>query len=959
MDPNRWKQIDELVDAALEVPENERDAFVAEKAAGDHDLRLAVSKLLGAQSKTNAFLQNSAMKIVAKALADDEPEVKPGTFLDKTVGTYKIERLLGAGGMGEVYLAFDQKMKRKVALKILPREYGTNDERVRRFEMEARAISSINHPNIVTIYDVGNVDGVNYIATEYVEGKTLRDLSGGKFKMRNVMANSIQLCDALSAAHQAGIIHRDIKPENIMIRRDGYAKILDFGVAKLTEPGGQVNREFANTTKGMIIGTPAYMSPSQVTGDQVDHRTDIWSCGVVLYEFITGKNPFKGANRQATFHAILTSDPELSSTLNPDIPEELDHILAKILEKDPDLGYQTASDLRADLKRVKRELDSSSSGSFSGQSSRFYRKAAGRQRWIKTAAAFAALLLASAAVWAIFFRKPTSNAPEWSSAANSQLTVGQGTEFFPSLSPDGKSFVYAADTGGQFDIYYQRVGGKNPQNLTPDSSAEDTEPAFSPDGELIAFRSEREPKGIYVMGASGENLRRVADFGFHPSWSPDGKELVVSTFGLSAPSVRVGRDNSLWIVTLDTGAKRHLVKEEASFPTWSPNGKRIAYWVYGRGVGRRDVVTIASDGTGEPIVVTRDFAVSNWNPVWSPDGQFLYFVSDKSGNLNFWRVAIDQTTGAVLSEPEPIVAPSRYSRHLNFSRDGRRMIYVQTDNKTNIKGVEFDPKNEKPVGEPFWITSGEREMVRAELSPDGSHFVMRMTRRTQDDIVVVGRDGSNWTDITNDVAFDRYPRWSPDGKQIAFASDRNKSYEIWVCNADGTNLRQVTFQYEDEGGSSFPTWSPDGKSLIYTNKSSSYIIDLTRTWEEQQAPRRLFPTIDNFTVWDWSPDGKKLVGNLAGSTAIGVYAFETGQIERIVENMGSLPSWLPDSRRFIYEMGNKIMIADVETKKTKVIISGHNENMRAPFVSRDGRLVYFSVHDSESNIWLLDAGPVK
>src|SRR5690606_16704387 len=223
---------------------------------------------------------------------------------------------LGAGGMGEVYLAFDEKLKRNVALKVLPAEYGSNDERVKRFQVEARVISRLNHPGIVTIYDVGSFEGINYIATELVEGKTLRDLIGGKFKLRNIVANSIQICDALSAAHSEGIVHRDMKPENVMIRKDGYAKILDFGLAKLSEIGLDTMGSIAKTRQGLIIGTPAYMSPAQISDDVIDHRTDLWSCGVVLYEFLTGVNPFRGAGRKETFQAIMSSTPPPPSSIN-------------------------------------------------------------------------------------------------------------------------------------------------------------------------------------------------------------------------------------------------------------------------------------------------------------------------------------------------------------------------------------------------------------------------------------------------------------------------------------------------------------------------------------------------------------------------------------------------------------------------------------------------------------------
>jgi Tol biopolymer transport system component len=287
------------------------------------------------------------------------------------------------------------------------------------------------------------------------------------------------------------------------------------------------------------------------------------------------------------------------------------------------------------------------------------------------------------------------------------------------------------------------------------------------------------------------------------------------------------------------------------------------------------------------------------------------------------------------------------------------MIYVQTAIQSNIQGVEFDSQNERTVGDWFWITRGDRIIVRAELSPDGKQFVMRQTRRTQDDIVVVNRDGSNWRDITNDAPFDRYPRWSPDGKQIAFASDRNVGMEIWVCDADGSNLRQVSFEYKPKLGSSFPTWSPDGKQLIYTNDSQSWLIDLTKNREQQISQRVLPPEIeDRFITWDWSPDGKKIVGVFPHEQyTIGFYSLETKRLERLANETtdgDKIPSWLPDSRRFVFALGDKIYIVDTETKKIKEIFSHQPEYIRTPFVSRDGRLLYYTALSSQSNIWLLD-----
>jgi serine/threonine protein kinase len=956
MNAERWKQIDELFDAALEIPNERREDFLSEKCNGDDDLKREVLSLLDAQKATDGFMEHSAMNVMAKELAQNRTEVF--SLVGKEFGTYKIEKPIGAGGMGEVYLAHDDKLNRKVALKILPAEFVADTERIKRFEREARMVSALNHPYIVTIYDVGTSDGVEYIATEFVEGETVRELINRGVDLKKTLSVISQTCEALAAAHKVGIIHRDIKPENIMIRPDGFVKVLDFGLAKLNPQADSIHVSLTNyTQKGLIIGTPAYMSPEQVSDDKVDHRTDLWSVGVVLYEMLTGKNPFKGESRQATFQKILAEEPPLVSELNPKLPAELDHVLSKALEKDADVSYQTASDLRADLKRVRREIDSSPSLKSASGTRRRAKKTQTRRNYFLPAFGVLALLLVGFGIWFFAFRSSQTSAVDWSKATNVQLTEQQGTEYFPSLSPDGKSFVYAADANGKFDIFIQRVGSKIANPLTQDSTVDNTQPAFSPDGERIAFRSEREPKGIYMMGLSGENLRPVADFGFHPSWSPDGREIVISTFGRDQPTVRANGEQFLSIINVETGAKRDLINTEASFPAWSPSGKRIAYWFYTAAFGRRDIATISPDG-GEPVIIAKDFSVSNWNPVWSPDGKFLYFVSSKNGSVNFWRVRIDETSGASLSEPEPVVSPSKFSRHLNFSRDGKRMIYVQTNNQSNIQGAEFDSKAEKIVGEPFWITQGDREITRAELSPDGTRFVMRLIRRTQDDIVTVSRDGSDWRDVTNDAPFDRYVRWSPDGKQLVFTSDRNGGSEVWTCNPDGTNLRQITFLNNPEIAPGFPVWSPDGRRLCFTTRESqTYMLDLTKNWNEQTPqPIGFNENVTGFITWDWSPDGKRLGGIIYEGDArfIGFYSFETNRYEKIAEGVNVNSSWLPDSRRVVYGIGNKIFIADAETRKARELVSSPTEELRSPFVSRDGRLLYYAAHTSESDIWLLD-----
>jgi len=906
-----------------------------------------VLSLLKEQSQAAGFMERSAMNVAAHALAQDSKiTTLVSTLVGQELESYRIEKLLGAGGMGEVYLARDLKLGRMVALKVLPLHFVVDADRLSRFQREARALSSLNHPNLVTIYEVGEARGLHFIAMELVEGKTLSSLRD-KLSLKELLSIAAQVAEALGAAHQSGIIHRDVKPDNVMVRPDGYAKVLDFGLVKLAEVEPTAGAA-AQTQLGMAMGTLAYMSPEQASGEPVDHRTDIWSLGVVLYELATGQKPFTGETRQAVINKILSGQPNRATAINASLPIDLDTILNKALEKDRELRYQTVADFRADLRRLLRQIDSSPS--VSGSGSNFQVSQFVRHRWLWPTVAGVAILMTAVFAWWVWLKSKAA-APDWSRAAHLQLTNEHGTEFFPSLAPDGKSFVYASKPNGNYDLFVQRVGGKNATPLTPNTPSNEISPVFSPNGERIAFRSTREPAGVYAMEASGENVRLIVAGCYHPSWSPDGREIVCSTAGhQEAPTTRNILPSSLWIANVETGEKRFLCDNDAMQPSWSPKGDRIAFWFMPPSAGRSDIATISRNG-GEIEIITKD-ASTNWNPVWSPDGKFLYFASDRSGHMSFWRVAIDEKTGIVQSEAEVVSTPANFNRHLNFSRDGRRMIYVQTDQRSNIQAIKFDPNTEKTAGEQFWITRGDRNLIRPELSPDGTRFVMRISRRTQDDILVVSRDGTQWRDITNDKYFDRYPRWSPDGKRIVFTSDRSGRYEIWMLDADAANLRQLTF--DSPGDTTFPLWSPDGTQILFRSNFVNSILDVNKTWAEQNL--RLLPMAPNnqrFLAWDWSPDGKRVIGSLSPPTVVACFSFETNQYEKLTEFGGSA-MWLPDSTRFIFVFQNKLYLGDVKTKRVREIFSSGEAEIRSVDVSPDGKLLYYAIYSSESDIWLLD-----
>ena len=349
MTPERHQQIGEIYHAALELAPKQREYFLARACVGDDTLLREVESLLASNEQAGDFIRSPALEVAADLLNTEHAGVLAG----KSLGPYKILELLGSGGMGEVYLAQDSRLGRRVALKLLPDYFVTYGDRLRRFRQEARAASALNHPNIITIHEIGEADTTHYIVTEFIEGETLRALIGNRIELVRALDIAVQTASALAAAHAAGIVHRDIKPENIMLRRDGYVKVLDFGIAKLMERAASMGQSF-QTSPGLIVGTAHYMSPEQAQGLEVDERTDIWSLGVVLYEMVTGQLPFKGKTPSHTIVSIVEQQlPQLVQ-----VPAELARIVMKALNKSPDERYQTIKDMLVDLRQLQRELDS-------------------------------------------------------------------------------------------------------------------------------------------------------------------------------------------------------------------------------------------------------------------------------------------------------------------------------------------------------------------------------------------------------------------------------------------------------------------------------------------------------------------------------------------------------------------------------------------------------------------------
>ncbi len=870
--------------------------------------------------------------------------------------------------MGVVWRATDTRLGRGVALKFLPDDFHEGGEALERFRREARTASSLNHPNICVVHDIGEDHDRPFLVMELLEGKTLRQfLQDRPMRVGEILDVGLQVADALDAAHQRSIIHRDIKPANLFVlEKSGVgvqAKLLDFGLAKrdLLNWDSATMTAF-RTDSGVAIGTAAYMSPEQALGQAIDARSDLFSFGMVLYEMATRTLPFRGATSAALFDAILNKAPSSLLTANPEAPAELERIILKLLEKDPAMRYQSAADLRSDLSRLKRDL----SAATTGRRTAFGRSAEERKAklplWSRAPAQAAfvgfVLVLVVFAGWLAIRSRPSATPLQFESASFRALTESSGAEFFPQISPDGRSVVYASNEGGNWDLYLMDTESKTTRRLTEGSSVDDTEPSLSPDGTVIAFRSERDGGGLFLYDLRSNEVRKLSPLGHNPAWSPDASEIVCATEGIVRPEDRYTASSQLWAIRIDNGARRLVYKGDAVQPHWSPNGERIAFWASKS--GQRDLYTVRArprNGiTPEPVALLADSAV-DWNPVFSPDGVYLYFISDRDGKMGLWRMRIDSESGEAEGAPEAVHLPVDEVAHVSFSRDGRRIAFVDYALIANLYRVRFDPVHEQLESTPETLTSGKAAFTRPDLSRDGLWLAFN-SQSNRDDLFVLGTDGSGFRQLTDDQYKNRGPRWSPDGKRLAFFSNRSGAWEIWTYTMDGGTLQQVT--RGATGTTAWPVWSPDGKKLAYTVFGfNSFLMDTTRRWNEQ-SPQALPPmeTQDEiFSAWDWSPDGERIAGftQRTDGAITGIASFDLKDTKFTKwSEVGQDPHWLNDSKRMFFVHEGKVWLLHTDTGVRQIVVQSKDWDVerRGIGASRDNKWIYFSGSRTDSEVWL-------
>jgi len=966
IEPGRFEQIERLYHSALEREPEAREAFLDEACAGDEALRREVAGLLAYDHPSDSFIQSPAIEIAAKALAAEsfiEASANPmrSPVGVSQIGAYQLLEPLGRGGMGEVHLALDNRLGRKVAIKFLPAAFTTDADRVQRFAREARAASALNHPNIITIHEIGEAATENgslrYIVTEYVEGETLRQriARAPQLQMKPLEAIDVaaQIAAALAAAHEAGITHRDIKPENVMVRRDGIVKVLDFGLAKLTESASPVidsqstTRVRNSTDAGVVMGTPRYMSPEQARGEKVDARTDIFSLGVALYEMIAGRAPFVGTIPGEVIASILRDAPPPLAECAPDAPQELERIAGKALRKDREERYQVVKDLLFDLMSVKQELEleaklkrteapetiarqTAGSESSRAPSSAEYIVSEIKRHKRGVAAGLATLAIATAAfVWFILSNR---QAPETDQIpANrtlTRLTFDDGLQSEPSWSPDGRFIAYSSDRGGNSDILVRQVDGGDPVQVTK-SPAHDWQPDWSPDGANIVFRSERDGGGLFVVSALGGNERKIASFGFRPRWSPDGSKILFLSSYLSL----IGGPR-MYVVALDGDAPREVLadlrgefaRQQGAFVVaWGPDSQRVSLWGFRLQMGWG--LWTGSISGGSPIKSEvapsvdqqiKDASVSFGNFTWAKTGRAIYFEGYSKGIANIWRVVVEPQTLRWVGGPERLTVGPGTDTDIALSPDGKKLAFTTRTNVTRAWSLPFNALTGRTIGTGQPVTPAGVRVNTFDLSVDGSMLAFVIHRAGKNEIWKKTLADGQETLLRAADDYDIYQlRWSPDGRSIAYGRFRlpiTAQSEVALSMLSSTGGGEQLLATPSTSIEIPDGWSADGKWLLISSSRNTPGRNQICRMPVNAAPSaetgvRVITSHPEYNLWqaNYSPNERWIVFQATKVADPGVSTIYTlpasgGEWTRITEDKygDGKPRWAPDGRKLYF-----------------------------------------------------------
>jgi serine/threonine protein kinase/Tol biopolymer transport system component len=878
----RWERAADLFHRALEKAPAERDAFLHDACHGDEDLYREIVSLIAAdQSGAHATIE----RLGEAAAADWAAGPSEAPVVGRQIGRYVVVALLGSGGMGEVYRATDTALGRDVALKILaPARVSDNNFR-RRLEKEARAASSLNHPNIVTVYEIGRSGDVDFIASELIDGITLRArLAAGPLPLREVVDVGGQIVAALTAAHAAGILHRDIKPENVMIRPDDLVKVVDFGLAKGTTSGSGPDTQstWADVTmSGVVAGTPSYMSPEQALGQQLDHRSDLFAVGTVLYEMATGVRPFTGTTEAAVYEALLHAIPPAPTSLRTDLPVDVDLVIGRALERDRDLRYQSASDFAADLKRLQRSSMASTLGSLAASRSR----TAPARGW--RAAAIAGFLASAGLAMALLLRVAPSPAPAArftvSPPSNAAFTL-TGTAIpsvAVSVSPDGRTLVFVAnETSAPPSLWVRSLQSLDAAPLAGTEGA--THPFWSPDSRSIGFFAGGSLKRVDIAGGTPRTIAENTN-GRGGTWNRGGV-ILYGTTERAIYRVPAAGGTSVPVTTLDAGAGELWHR----FPQFLPDDEHFLY--LGRAGDRR---TLFVGALGQPF--KKRVLDTNVRASYADPG-YLLFIDEGTLIARPFDPRRLELTGEPTELAKNVATATSLDASYAVSNTGVLVYSGRASSKSQL--TWFDRR-----GRTLGTVGDTAEFQGLRLSPDEQRVavVQADPKLNMPDIWLLDIPRNVASRFTFNPWLDVSPIWSPDGTRVAFTSTRSGQFQMFERATSGTADEVQVFQAEDSV--SPDDWSPDGRFILYSTDPQAHnaYLKLLRLSDRQSTT--VLASRFNQRQGRFSPDGRWLAytSDESGRQEVYVSPFPVqGDRVQLSSGGGAEAAWRKDGKELFY-----------------------------------------------------------